>query len=386
MENDKTAATAATEETEKTNAAPEGEVKVAETPAAAEPPKAEEAPKSAAPEEKKKKKGVFKTIFKVLLWLTLGIVLLVAIALSCLLIFIDPIIKGIIEDYGPEYAGVTFEIEDIDVDLFNGRIAIKDLCMYNPEGYQSDYAVLLGDVAFDTKITSWFFGKKTIIRELRIKNITVNYEFDTKWEKGKLTQEESNIQYIVDHLQAKLNQENAAVEVASVRADSEIKYMFATQGPAPEAQEQAAPAKDDRRRFRLDKLVLENVKLNIFHKRFKDIKISAVDLTIPEQGPYGTHGKGMTGLEIAVELAPVLLVAIVESAMMTTEEAIKKSMEKAGEIKADVQDYQKRIKGLEDEWEEDPGKAIKSGTNILKDIMQNKNTKEANSIVEGLFK
>ena len=328
-----------------------------------------------------KKSGPVKKILKICLWVLLSLVLLVAIAFSCLLIFLDPIMKGIIEGYGPEYAGVIFEIEDIDVQLFKGRIEIKNLCMYNPEGYKTDYAVKLGDVAFDTKISSWFFGKKTIIRELRLKDITVNYEFDIKKENGEFKQT-SNIHKIVENVKAKLAQQNEQLEVASVQMDPEVKYVLATAGPASEP---AAPQPDNRRRFRLDKLIMENIKVNVVSTRFPEYKLNALDFTMPPLGPYGIDGKGLTGLEIAAKAAPDVLVALVTSATMTATDVMQKVKEKSDMIKKDVKAYTKRAEKLDEQWEEDPAKAIQAGAELVKDVIKNENTKEGGAILKGIF-
>ena len=331
-----------------------------------------------------KKSGPVKKLIKICLWVLLSLVLLVAIAFSCLLIFLDPIIKGIIEGYGPEYAGVIFEIEDIDVQLFKGRIEIKNLCMYNPEGYKTDYAVKLGDVAFDTKISSWFFGNKTIIRELRLKDITVNYEFDTKWENGEI-KHTSNLHQIVDNVKAKLEQQKAQLQVASIQADPEIKFVLTTAGPAAEPQPAPQP-EDDRRRFRLDKMIMENIKVNVVHTRFPEINLKALDFTLPKKlGPYGVDGKGLTGLEIAAKAAPDVLIALVQSVSLTAGDLIKRYTQKQDEIKKDVKAYTKRAENLDEQWEEDPAKAIQAGAELFKDVMKNENTKEGGAILKGIF-
>ena len=93
---------------------------------------------------------MIKKVVKFLCRLIAWIIALVLIALVALLIFIDPIIKGVVENFGPEIAGVRFELESISVSLFRGRVEIKNLYMYNPEGFNSEYAVKLGDVAMET--------------------------------------------------------------------------------------------------------------------------------------------------------------------------------------------------------------------------------------------
>lgn len=372
MENENLEKKIAAEETEQkervttTEAPPE---KTAESIPPAEPPKTEEVQPPAEPPKKKKKP--VRTLIKVVIWLIVSLVLLLGIAVSCILIFINPIIKSIIEDYGPEYAGVIFEIEDIDVRIFDGRIEIKNLCMYNPAGYdKTPYAVKLGDVAFDTKIMSWLMGPKTIIHELRIKDVTFNYEFDTKWEDGKLHCDQSNIKQIVDHVKMKLEQQKKQFEVTVAQVDPKVQYMFATQGPAPQTAQPAAPVKDDRRRFRLDKLVLENVSVNIVHRSLPlPVDLKPLTLTIPVKGPYGVDGKGLTGLEIAVALAPDLLVAIVESVSVSAVDVYK-------ELKADIEqkskDTETKIRSIVEKAKElkdsdDLEKTSRKGREILND-------------------
>lgn len=373
---------AAATETEIRETAAETENKtdqVSET-AAPEKPETESAEKVKAV----KKSGPLKKVIKICLWVLLSLVLLVAIAFSCLLIFLDPIIKGIIEGYGPEYAGVIFEIEDIDVQLLKGRIEIKNLCMYNPEGYKTDYAVKLGDVAFETEITSWFLGKKTIIRELRLKDITVNYEFDTKWENGEI-KHTSNLHQIVDNVKAKLEQQKAQLQVASIQADPEIKFVLATAGPAAEPQPASQP-EDDSRRFRLDKLIMENIKVNVVHTRFPEINLKALDFTIPKKlGPYGVDGKGLTGLEIAVHASPEILAALVQSVSFTIQDTLQKCMEKYGEIKEKYENTAQRVKDIRKQFKEDPVKAIQAGTDLGKDILRDEDVQDIGSFLGDLL-
>ena len=54
---------------------------------------------------------MIKKMVKFLCRLIAWIIALVLIALVALLIFIDPIIKGVVENFGPEIAGVRFELE-----------------------------------------------------------------------------------------------------------------------------------------------------------------------------------------------------------------------------------------------------------------------------------
>lgn len=325
-----------------------------------------------------------KMLFKVIS----SILALILIALIALLIFIDPIIKGVVENFGPEIAGVRFELEDISVSLFRGRVEIKNLYMYNPEGFNSEYAVKLGDVAMETEVMSWIGKKKAIIREVRLRDVTVNYEAPFP----KLT--ESNLQAILDHVQKVAGQQasqtqSAPEESAPVPEEPAEKPA---EEPAEEPVEESAPAaeEDDQRRFQLDKLIIENVQFAVVIKNRPEIRIP-ITITLPEMGPVGTDEKGLTGTEIAFALSAEIVRGLTDSVIRSSDQisrdVTRHGMKIVEDVKGQVKDYTDSVKDVVDSWKNgDKNEAVQKGQEVLDNVLKDENIKETGRELKNFFK
>ena len=325
-----------------------------------------------------------KMLFKVIG----SILALILIALIALLIFIDPIIKGVVENFGPEIAGVRFELEDISVSLFRGRVEIKNLYMYNPEGFNSEYAVKLGDVAMETEVMSWIGKKKAIIREIRLRDVTVNYEAPFP----KLT--DSNLQAILDHVQKAAGQQasqtqSAPEESAPVPEEPAEKPA---EEPAEEPVEESAPAaeEDDQRRFQLDKLIIENVQLAVVIKNRPEIRIP-ITITLPEMGPVGTDEKGLTGTEIAFALSAEIVRGLTDSVIRSSDQisrdVTRQGMKIVDDVKGQVKDYTDNVKDVVDSWKNgDKSEAVQKGQEVLDNVLKNETIKETGKELKNFFK
>lgn len=335
----------------------------------------------------------FPKKFAKMLFKVIGSILaLILIALIALLIFIDPIIKGVVENFGPEIAGVRFELEDISVSLFRGRVEIKNLYMYNPEGFNSEYAVKLGDVAMETEVMSWIGKKKAIIREVRLRDVTVNYEAPFP----KLT--ESNLQAILDHVQKAAGQQasqtqSAPEESAPVPEEpAEKPAEEPAEEPVEEPVEESAPAaeEDDQRRFQLDKLIIENVQLAVVIKNRPEIRIP-ITITLPEMGPVGTDEKGLTGTEIAFALAAEIVRGLTRSVIQSSDQisrdVTRQGMKIVEDVKGQVKDYADSVKDVVDSWKNgDKNEAVQKGQEVLDNVLKDENIKETGKELKNFFK
>lgn len=335
----------------------------------------------------------FPKKFAKMLFKVIGSILaLILIALIALLIFIDPIIKGVVENFGPEIAGVRFELEDISVSLFRGRVEIKNLYMYNPEGFNSEYAVKLGDVAMETEVMSWIGKKKAIIREIRLRDVTVNYEAPFP----KLT--ESNLQAILDHVQKAAGQQasqtqSAPEESAPVPEEpAEKPAEEPAEEPVEEPVEESAPAaeEDDQRRFQLDKLIIENVQLAVVIKNRPEIRIP-ITITLPEMGPVGTDEKGLTGTEIAFALSAEIVRGLTDSVIRSSDQisrdVTRHGMKIVDDVKGQVKDYTDSVKDVVDSWKNgDKSEAVQKGQEVLDNVLKNETIKETGKELKNFFK
>ena len=339
---------------------------------------------------------MMKKMVKFLCRLIAWIIALVLIALVALLIFIDPIIKGVVENFGPEIAGVRFKLESISVSLFRGRVEIKNLYMYNPEGFNSEYAVKLGDVAMETEVMSWIGKKKGIIREIRLRDVTVNYETPFP----NVT--DSNIQAILDNVKAAAGQPEQQPEPAPQEQPSKpvsqepAPQEQPEQQPEPAPQEQPVesaaepvPADDGQRRFQLDKLIIENVQLAVVIKNKPEIRIP-ITVTLPDMGPVGTDEKGLTGTEIAFALASQIVRGLTNSVIQSSDQIYRdgsaQGMKIADEVKTHVKNYEESVKDTVKTWKSgDKNEAIQKGQEILDNVLKDEKIKETGKELKNLW-
>ncbi|MBE6364870.1 MAG: hypothetical protein E7053_03855 [Lentisphaerae bacterium] len=240
-----------------------------------------------------------------------AILLLLVILITALFIFIDPIVKAAIVNIGPKVAGVNIELEDISVQIFKGRVEITNLTVGNPEGYSSEYALHLGDVAVETDILSWLKPGKKIIRDVRIKDVTINYETELPFENN------CNLNDIVNHIKGVAGQPVDGSETTAFTRFTPA--FFASICLSVIADAPATEATDGQKRFQLDKLVVENVRVVVIPKKFPDFNVP-ITITLPEMGPVGTNPEGLTGPELAAALAEQALTGIFTSVKNSSEE------------------------------------------------------------------
>ena len=271
------------------------------------------APEENTPEEndkngKDKKKPFVKRLVKWLLRGVAAIILLLVILIAGVLIFIDPIVKTAITEIGPQIAGVNIELEDISVQIFKGRVEITNMVIGNPQGYNSEYAVKLGDVAVETDIFSWLGDGKKILRDIKIKDVTVNYETDLP------INNTSNLHEIVDNIK-KVSAKPAESGETALYSGLQQNFYASISCDILAAVQSA----DGKKRFQIDKLTVENVRVVVIPKKFPKFSVP-LTITMPEMGPVGTNPEGLTGPEIALALSEELLLGIVTSVKNSSQE------------------------------------------------------------------
>ncbi|MBE6357889.1 MAG: hypothetical protein E7057_01405 [Lentisphaerae bacterium] len=283
------------------------------------------------PEKKPKSPASLK---KKLLKIFAGIFLFLLIVLTLLILFIEPVIKTAVTNIGPQIAGVPFELEDISVSLLRGRVEIKNLLIGNPEGYGAEYAVKLGDVAVQTDLLSWIGSGKAIIREIRLKDITVNYE--TAFPLST----DSNLNTILENVK----------KVAPQQKNTE---------PAPEK-----TADTPQKNLQLDKLIIDNVRLVVIPKGHPEFGVPLI-VTLPELGPVGTEPEGTPGPDIAVELFTELLDDIVQSVKNSSKEIYRTLSDQGLKLTDDLVKGAKDLGSNISETTGDTAKKISDGAGNL---------------------
>lgn len=59
---------------------------------------------------------------------------------------LNGIVRDAVNTYGPEVMGVSISLDDIDISLLSGEVALQGLRIGNPDGYSDNNAFALGDM------------------------------------------------------------------------------------------------------------------------------------------------------------------------------------------------------------------------------------------------
>ena len=265
---------------------------------------------------------------KAVKWIIRIVVILLIVLIAAVvggIFFLDHIAKGAIENIGPIVAGVPFQVEKISISPLRGRVEIGNFIMGNPadKGYRTEHAVKLGDVAFEIDVASVIDAvtsdaeySKIIIREVRLRNITMNYE-------TPLTFTSSNIQDILDNVN-KAAEKDAAERKKLSEAKAEEPKVEEVKAEAPEAEEaektQTAEKKKDIR-IQLDKLIIDNVQMRVAVKD-TDVVLPLI-VELPDMGPLGTSEEGITPLSLTQELSAGVYEGVYNSVIKSKDEIVK---------------------------------------------------------------
>jgi hypothetical protein len=122
------------------------------------------------------------------------IVLLIIGGVVFLTLNLDSIIKKGVEAAGPKVLKATVNLDDVNISLFSGKGKLSGLTIGNPEGFKTDYAFKLGEVALDLDVRS-VTSDKIHIRSLVIDSPDIMYE-GALGKNNNLTRLQSNIEEI----------------------------------------------------------------------------------------------------------------------------------------------------------------------------------------------
>jgi hypothetical protein len=109
-----------------------------------------------------------------------GILAVVVIAIVGVVVFIysnlDSIVKDAVEEYGPQFTGVSVTLAKVELSPENGEGKLSGLVVGNPKGYQTDSAFKLGSVSMNIDI-SRLTSDTIIIKSIVIDKPDITYEF-----------------------------------------------------------------------------------------------------------------------------------------------------------------------------------------------------------------
>ena len=135
--------------------------------------------KSEKPADKKPKKPLWKRIVKGLLWFIGGTLVFVLVAVLTLPLWINPVATSLAKSLVPGYTGTAFDIKDVELNPYTGKMLISGVKLDNPKGYDEAFAFKLGKIAVDVEVSS-LFSKTIHVRDITIDAPFASYVFDAE--------------------------------------------------------------------------------------------------------------------------------------------------------------------------------------------------------------
>jgi hypothetical protein len=99
------------------------------------------------------------------------IIVVVVVGLSNL----GPIIKNVVNAYGPQMTKTEVRLEDVDISIFSGKAKLKGFYLGNPKGFKSPEAMRVGSVNVDVDEKS-LTGDTIIISRIEVVRPEITYE------------------------------------------------------------------------------------------------------------------------------------------------------------------------------------------------------------------
>ncbi|CAK0892152.1 unnamed protein product [Prorocentrum cordatum] len=89
--------------------------------------------------------------------------------------------------------GVDVQLEDLQINLFSGRVQITQLVIDNPEGYSTEYLLDAHTIMIDVSMSAFLctFGRHLVVEEIVLRDVDIIYD------KGLFT---SNVSDVLDHI------------------------------------------------------------------------------------------------------------------------------------------------------------------------------------------
>lgn len=109
-----------------------------------------------------------------------GILAVVVVAIVGGMVYLysnlDSIVKDAVEDYGPQFTGVSVKLAKVELSPENGEGKLSGLIVGNPKGYKTDSAFKLGSISMNIDLSS-LTGDTIIIKSIVIDKPEITYEF-----------------------------------------------------------------------------------------------------------------------------------------------------------------------------------------------------------------
>lgn len=272
------------------------------------------------------------------------ILLVLLIILVALVVFVgfymDTAVKTGVEK-GAEYAmGVETRVDDLNLQLFRGRLLVDSLQVANPEGYSSNPFMKLNHFDLELKPTS-LLTDKVVLRNFELDGLDIRIE-------QKLT--ESNVSKLLDNLK---------------RLDS---------GKEPDKVEK----KKEGKKVQLDRVRVKNVVAH-FHL-LPGVSPGPISVKVPEivlDDVTSDEAGGIVVEQLVARIVPAILASVLENAEGVVPKDFLNTLDR--DLKATAQALGGQVESLMKQAE-------KNVAESLKKLGAEKLGKEATKSVGGLLK
>ncbi len=156
---------------------------------------------------------------KIILGLVIAAALVVGIVVFLGLKNINAIVKGTVESVGPQVTQTNVTLEKVDIDITRGRGELNNLMIANPAGFNSGYAVRLGQIVLEIEPQT-LLNPVIVIKEMRVGGVKLIAE-----QKDMVN---SNLQQLLKSVQSKTgggSTGDSAGSAAAPDSGSEIRMM-----------------------------------------------------------------------------------------------------------------------------------------------------------------
>ena len=133
-------------------------------------------------------------------WLSgiLCLLLVVVIVLMVVIFNLGPVVKIVVNTYGPDITKTQMHLDKADVSIFKAQVALENFVLGNPKGFSSPNAITVGSMRVDIDETT-LLKDTIIIDRIEMRQPEITYEINGTTD---------NFQAIIDNLKKSEKSEN----------------------------------------------------------------------------------------------------------------------------------------------------------------------------------
>jgi hypothetical protein len=195
--------------------------------------------------------------------------------------YLDVIVKWAVEHYGPDVAGVSVKVREVQISPRNGRGSVRALEIGNPPGFGSGRAARFGEIRLQID-PGTITQPVIVVRELTVEEPLVSYE-----------------------------RANGTTNLEAIQRNIEAYVKRASDGGGGAG---GGKARESRRRFIVEKLTLRGAKVTMTNPALKGqgVAFDLPDITLRD---VGRRQNGLTASELANVVANALIQRIAQKVL-----------------------------------------------------------------------